>query len=73
MYSYTFVLMAVIYFHLYNICGFMTSSTNCMANEITDTLMKNNQTFRDERLNLTDVNMTDFFEANSDIYVFRIV
>ena len=73
MYFYTFFFMAVVYFHLYNICGFMTSSTHCMGNEITDSLMKTNQTFRDERLNLTDVNMTDYFEANADIYVFRVV
>ena len=69
---YHLILMAVLYFHLLNICGF-TSSVSCMSNEIVESMMKTNQTHRDAKLTRSDLNMTDFFETNADIYVFRIV
>ena len=64
--------MAVLYFHLLNICGF-TSSVSCMSNEIVDAMMKTNGTYRDNKLQPSDTNMTEFFETNADMYIFRIV
>ena len=69
---YHLILMAVLYFHLLNICGF-TSSVSCMSDEIVDSMMKTNGTYRDKKLQPSDMNMTDFFETNADIYIFRIV
>ena len=64
--------MAVLYFHLLNICGF-TSSVSCMSDEIIESMMKTNSTHRDRKLANSDLNMTDFFDTHADIYVFRIV
>ena len=44
-----------------------------MSDEIVDSMMKTNGTYRDNKLQPSDMNMTDFFETNADIYIFRIV
>lgn len=69
---YHLVFMASIYFHLYNICGF-TSSVSCMTSEIVDSVMKNNSTYRDQKLSPHDVNMTSFMNDTMDLLVFRVV
>ena len=69
---YHIILMAALYFHFYNICGF-TSSVSCMSKEIVDSLMKNNATYREQKMGPSDVNMTQFFDEHADIYVFRVV
>ena len=69
---YHLILMAVLYFHLYNICG-ITSNVSCMSHEIIEGVMKNNETYRKENHSASNVNVTHFFDEIADIYVFRIV
>ena len=69
---YHMILMVVLYFHFYNICGF-TSSVSCMSHEIVESVMKNNGTYRDQKLTPHDVNMTHFMENDADMLVFRVV
>ena len=69
---YHLILMAVLYFHLYNICG-ITSNVSCMSHEIIEGVMKNNETYRKEHHSANNVNVTHFFEEIADIYIFRIV
>ena len=69
---YHMVLMASIYFHFYNICGF-TSSVSCMTSEIVESVMKNNSTYREQKLTPHDVNMTSVMEDPVDLLVFRVV
>ena len=64
--------MAAIYFHFYNICG-LTSSVTCMAGEIVESIMKNNATYREQKVSYSDVNMTTFMDEESDILIFRVV
>lgn len=44
-----------------------------MASEIVDSIMKNDPTYREERLRPSDVNMTEFMEDKADLFVFRVV
>lgn len=70
---YHLILMAVLYFHLLNICGF-TSSVSCMSYEIIDSMLKSNNTFRGEaKVQPSDLNMTEFFDSQVDMYFFRVV
>lgn len=66
------LLIAMVYFHFYNINGF-ASSVSCMSHEVINSVMMNNATYRNQKLTPSDVNMTQFFEENADIYVFRVV
>ena len=64
-----FFLTAILYFHFYNICGF-TSQAKCLSTEIVDFLTKHN---KEARQDLSNFNITNFFETEADIYVLRIV
>ena len=69
---YHIFLMALVYFHFYNING-IGSSVSCMSNEVINSVMINNATYRNLKLTPSDVNMTQFFDENADLYIFRIV
>ena len=64
--------MALVYFHFYNING-IGSSVSCMSNEVINSVMINNATYRNLKQTPSDVNMTQFFDENADLYIFRIV
>jgi len=48
---YHMILIVVLYFHLFNIQSYsvlcFTSSVSCMSNEIIDSVMKSNATYRE--------------------------
>lgn len=67
-----FIFFATMYFHLSNVCGY-TSTVVCMSSEIVEGLVRHDPAWRDARHDYTQVNMTEFFSEQADMYVLRII
>ena len=65
-------LMAFLYMHLYNVCGF-TSSVSCMQNEIVESIVKHNGTYQNQRQLTDTLDVSSYLTSNMDILLFRIV
>jgi len=74
---YNVVLISFLFFHIYNICGY-TSSSVCLQTEIIEGLLKYkmsvppDQTMKTKQETFNNFNATEFFDTESDIFVVRI-